>query len=84
MEATLEHEDEQCDETRDDAVHREGRQLVRLEVAHQELDCEPRGDAGAESSDEGLSADAVAVVADRSGSLRRAAAPMMGVARRNA
>src|SRR6266576_6420613 len=64
VEATLEHEDEQCSETCEEAVNRERRQRVRLEVAHQELDREPRRGSGANRTDQGLASHAVAVMSD--------------------
>src|SRR2546430_13512941 len=51
VEASLEHEDEQCAETCEEAVHGERRQRVRLEVAHQELDREPGGGSRTERAD---------------------------------
>src|SRR2546429_342972 len=71
VEATLEHEDEQCAETCEEAIHRERRQRVRLEVAHQELDREPRGGSRTERTDKCLAADAVAVMADELGQLEQ-------------
>src|SRR6267378_1207374 len=69
VEGTLEHEDEQCSETREEAVHRERRERVRLEIAHQELDREPRGGPGTERAHERLASDAVTVMADQLGQL---------------
>jgi len=71
VECTLEHEDEQCGHTCEQAVHGERRQRVRLEIAHQELDREPSGDPRREGADQSLTADAVAVVADELGQLQQ-------------
>ena len=83
MEATLEHEDEQRNKTCKEAVHRERRQGVRLEIAHEELDRKPSGGSRAERTDDRLTSDAVALVAYEFWSFSNAAAPMIGVARRN-
>ena len=68
----------------DEAVDGERRQPVGLEEAHEEAHREIGGDGGAERAHERRAAHAVALEPNSSGSLSTAAAPMIGVASRNA